>query len=600
MSNSSKQDPEIGPELARGVRDERQHWREQTLQGLIVSTFAASLFSSVWFLLVPYGLPRLTQALCVATLGLGILFAVRRHAPFGLRAAAFLLLLTAPCVIATLHLGINPNSLVGYAAAAVATAALLGPRLAVGAVGAAALAILAVSAVHSSGLLHQVPNWSRFVDSAHFANGVRAAGIFALLAGSTVVGVSYLLKRTEGLVWQLTQAFEALHSEQLEKERLRRDLELREAALLKARELETLGRLAGSMAHDFNNALLVISAAVDELCEDKALSADHATALTALRGGADQAAAATRSLRAFGPIQPRQPGLVYLASLIARARTTLERVLPRNIVLESDVRVDVAVAADEGELLRMLTNLVLNARDAMREGGTVTLRVRLVDEETQPPLVAVDVADTGSGIPEEIMQRLFEPFFTTKDVVGTGLGLATVRDLARTLGGDVRVQSELGRGTTITVLLPVASRSADGGTSPEPVTSGKDRVVLLVDDQPAVRVVLAKQLARGGFTVLQASGVSEGLEVLRRGKVPIDVLCTDGLMPGRPVRQLIDEFRRHHRGSVLVCSGYAPEEAGISPQDVDAFLAKPFTGAELLQRIHGLLTGRASELRPRA
>src|SRR3954471_18593142 len=198
------------------------------------------------------------------------------------------------------------------------------------------------------------------------------------------------------------------------------------------------------------------------------------------------------------------------------------------------------------------------------------------------------------------MQRLFEPFFTTKDLAGTGLGLATVRDLARALGGDVRVRSELHQGTTITVLLPATSPVADSGASPEPLASGSDRVVLLVDDEPAVLLALGKQLARGGFTVLPASGVSEGLEVLRRGKLPIHVLCTDGLMPGRPVRHLIDEFRRLHRGAVLVCSGYTPDEAGISPQHFDAFLAKPFSGTELVRRIHGLLSEQAHELRPPA
>ena len=599
MSDSSNQDAEFGAENARHFRDERQRWREQTLQGLTVSTLVAVAFAAVWFLLVPYGLPRLTRSLCVATVALGILIALRRHIRFSLRAGGLLLILASACFMATLDMGLNPNAIVGYASIAVATTLLLGRDPAIAMVCAAAMAILGVSAAHSSGLLAQSSNWWVFMDSSRFANAVRVAGIFTLLAGSSVVGVSYLLKRTEALVWQQALAFEALRNEQREKERLRRDLELREAALLKARELETLGRLAGSMAHDFNNALLVIWAAVDELIEDADLSKQQAATLTALRGAADQAAATTRSLRAFGRLEPRRPGVLTLTSVVARACATLERVLPPNIALESAVQVDVAVAADEGELLRMLTNLVLNARDAMREGGTITLRVRSVrgedvEGQDQPPRVAVEVADTGTGISEDLQRRLFEPFFTTKDT-GTGLGLATVRDLARALGGDVRVQSELGQGTTITLLLPTTLQNAEIGASPGPTASGEERVVLVVDDEPAVLATLTKYLTRRGFTVLQASGASDAMEVLRRGKTPIDVLCTDGLMSGSPVRHLIEQFQRLHGGAVLVCSGYAPDETGISPHAIDDFLTKPFSGDELVRRIHDVLSKRKSK-----
>jgi signal transduction histidine kinase/ActR/RegA family two-component response regulator len=604
LSDSSNQTADVGGEIASSLRDDRQLWREQTLQGLTASTLVTVVFAAGWFLLVPYGLPLLTQTLCLAVVGLSLLMALRRHLRFSLRAAGFLLTVSACCLVATLHMGLNPNSLVGYTSVAVATALLLGLRPAIAVVGATSLAILGICGAHSSGLLEQTPNWAAFMDSSRFSNGVRAAGIFALLAGSIVVGLSYLLKRTEALVSQQALAYEALRSEQRERERLRRDLELRETALLKARELETLGRLAGSMAHDFNNALLVIWAAVDELCEDANLSKQQTAAVTALRGAADQAAATTRSLRAFGRLEPRSPRVLALAAVVARARASLERVLPPNIVLEAAVQIEVSVAADEGELLRMLTNLVLNARDAMREGGTITLRVRSVGEkdvdtegvegEDHSPRVAIEVTDTGTGISEELQRRLFEPFFTTKDT-GTGLGLATVRDLARELGGDVRVQSTLGQGTTITLLLPTTLQNAEDGASPGPTASGEERLVLVVDDEPAVLATLTKYLKRRGFTVLQASGASQGLEVLRRGKTPIDVLCTDGLMSGPPVRHLIEEFRRLHGGAVLVCSGYAPDETGISPQGIDDFLTKPFTGDELVRRIHSVLSKRESQ-----
>ncbi|HKO92848.1 MAG TPA: ATP-binding protein [Polyangiaceae bacterium] len=593
MSDSSNQTAGVGAGYARNFREERQLWREQTLRGLALSTLVAAAFAAVWFQLAPYGVPRFNQTLWVLVAGLGTLMALRRRVRFSLRAGGFLLLLSAACLVATLQTGLNPNGLVGYAAVAVAAALLLGSRQALGVVIAATLAILGVCAGHSSGLLEQAPNWVTFMDSSRFSNGARAAGIFALLAGSIVVGLSYLLRRTEGLVSEQALAFEALREEQRDKERLRRDLELREAALLKARELETLGRLAGSMAHDFNNALLVIWAAVDELREDAELSDAQEEALTALRSAADQAAATTRNLRAFGRLEPHRPSVLALTSVVDRARATLQRVLPSNIALESAVEVDVSVAADEGELLRMLTNLVLNARDAMREGGTVTLRVRSVEGGEGAARVALEVADTGTGIPEDVMQHLFEPFFTTKEAAGTGLGLATVRDMARKIGGDVQIQSKLGQGTTITLLLPTAEHGAQNGARSILAASGENRVVLVVDDEPAALATLTRYLTRRGFTVLQASGATEGMEVLRRGKTPIHVLCTDGLMSGRPVRHLIEEFRRLHGGAVLVCSGYSPDETGISLQGIDDFLTKPFSGDELVRRIHGVFAARA-------
>jgi signal transduction histidine kinase len=437
MSTLSSQD--AATEVARSFRDERQQWRERTLQGLLVSTLVATGFATAWFSLVPYGVPRLTLTLYVVVVALAAVILARRHAPFGLRATALLMLLGTACFTSTLSIGLNPNAVVGYAAVAVAAALLFGLKPAIYSVAGMALLLVGVSAGHASGAIQQAPNWVQVLDSAHLPNGLRVAGIFSLLASSIVVGISYLLERTEALVLRQAEALQALRSEQAEKERLRRDLGLREVALGKARELETLGRLAGSMAHDFNNALLVIWAAVEELADSPNLSDSDAEAVALLRAAADQATATTRNLRAFGPLSPQRPCVLELSSVITRARTTLERVLPPNISLASDVQLEAAVAADEGQLLRVLTNLALNARDAMRDGGTLTLRVRAPSAsegtlESAALPVAIDVADTGTGMAEDVKQRLFEPFFTTKEAGGTGLGLATVREVARAHG----------------------------------------------------------------------------------------------------------------------------------------------------------------------
>jgi signal transduction histidine kinase/CheY-like chemotaxis protein len=599
MSASSNHDPTLVAAAARRFHDERQLWRERTLHGSLLSVGAAACFAAAWFTLVPHGVGSLAALLQGLALLLVALLFARQRLSFVLRGTLFLGSVFLTCLYASLFFfGFSPNCLVGYSTLAVATALLFGRLPAIFVVGMGSLAILGVSVAHYTGAVQQLRASPTTMDSALLVNGLRVAGIFTLLSASSVVGLSYLLRRSEELVLEQARSFRALRDEQLEKERLQADLVLGEAALTKARELETLGRLAGSMAHDFNNSLLVIFACIDELSEFEQLSPAGREALSMLRAAADQGATTTRNLRAFGPLGPRRPTILALAPVLSKARATLARVLPPNILLAEDLQLDAAVAADEGEILRVLTNLALNARDAMPEGGRLVLRMRPVSDAERARChgdagwVAIDVEDTGTGMADEVKQRLFEPFFTTKQAAGTGLGLATVRDVMRAHGGDVLVASELGQGTTITLLWPVALES----TRPPPDSAvpelGSGCVVLLVDDDPAVLSTLGKSLTRAGFTVLRASSASAGLEALRRGKLAIHVLCTDWMMPGRPVRVLIEEFRRVHAGPVLVWSGYAPAETGLSLELVDDFLAKPFSGGELVRHIRRLLAKR--------
>jgi signal transduction histidine kinase len=238
-----------------------------------------------------------------------------------------------------------------------------------------------------------------------------------------------------------------------ERSRVQAELASREAAYLKARELEVLGRISGTVAHDFNNALAVILAAVDEL-ERAQLAGRLGLTVRDLRTAAEQAQATTRQLRVFGPGAPRPPTVVALAPVVERAGAALKRILPATVELTLEVRAEPHVSADEGQLMRILTNLALNARDAMRQGGRLTLRLR--PSEGDAGLVALEVADTGTGMSEEVKARIFDPYFTTKGEQGTGLGLASVRQLVLAAGGRVAVDSALGRGTTVTVLWPVA------------------------------------------------------------------------------------------------------------------------------------------------
>jgi signal transduction histidine kinase/ActR/RegA family two-component response regulator len=594
----SSTDPLTRAETEAGFRRELRIWRAAPLRGFAISMLVACVIAAAWFHITPYGLTSQTLELWSGALALVALLVVGKRLPLALRSAALLAIVFLVCLGSILQIGVTPNAMVGFSTLAVAATILFGVRIAIASIVMMMLAILAVCSLHAAGWVEQAPNWMEILDGTRLVNGVRIASLFGLLSITSAVGISFLLRRTEDLAWQQVQAVRALRSEQAETARLQRDLELREAALHKARELETLGRLAGSMAHDFNNALLVIWGAIDELSQEDLSDSQAAEALEALRIASEQATATTRSLRAFGRGTPRCTSTLEVGALISRATATLSRVLPPNIRLESEVHTEASIAADEGELLRVLTNLALNARDAMREGGMLTLRARPAEAREQlngASLVAIEVSDTGTGIPKDVQERLFEPYFTTKQAGGTGLGLASVREIVRAHQGEVRVSSEPGRGTTITLLWPIsasveASERASGATATVP---GAGRAVLVVDDEAAVRSTVARGLGRAGFQVVEAADAATALEALRRSKLQLDVLCTDWMMPGTPARQLIEEFRRVHGGAVLVCSGYAPEETSITPEMVDDFLPKPFSGDELVQRIQHLLSERS-------
>ncbi len=499
-----------------------------------------------------------------------------------------------PCVYSLFRGGYTPNALIGLAMLVVGATLLLGRRAGLVLATGSALVIVSVSFVHRSYPTLRDPAWITILDSTNPLVGVRVALLFALLTATIVLAISYLTAQSDELLVAKARSLAKLEHEQREKERMARDLERREAAFQKARELELLGRLAGTMAHDFNNALLVVLSALDELTQLHGLPDATEAPLAAIRAAADQAAATTRQLRAFGPMQPRHASELTVGPLVEKAKTMFSRVLPRNIRLDAEIGCDACIVADEGELLRVLMNLALNARDAMRDGGVLTLRVRRPsageNAGADTDHVVLEVEDTGSGMSDEVKTRLFEPFFTTKAAAGTGLGLASVREIVESQGARVLVTSAVGRGTTFSILWPLAVPSSVPTPTPTPVPSSRPAVVLLVDDDAAVRLALGRGLERLGFSVVSAADGEAGLLAARRHASNIDVLCTDCLLPGLPVRDLITRFRDLHQGHVIVCSGYAPTETGLSPSIFDDFVPKPFSIHELAKRINALVS----------
>ena len=378
----------------------------------------------------------------------------------------------------------------------------------------------------------------------------------------------------------------------------------REEQLRQAQKIEAIGRLAGGVAHDFNNVLTAIMGYADLLLDEFRMDDPRRQDLTEIKKAAERAAALTRQLLAFSRKQVLQPVLLDLNAIVGGVDKLLRRLIGDEIEFTFEGADDLGkVVADPGQIEQVLINLSVNARDAMPEGGRLTIRTRNVaigpgDAQRLPPLtpgpyVALEIADTGHGIPREVAPHIFEPFFTTKPHgKGTGLGLATVYGIVKQSDGFIFVDSVEEQGATFTIYLPRAPQPdttvharGDGRSNP---------VVLLVEDEAAVRALAAGVLRRQGLTVLEAPGAKEALQIAdSQGR--IDLLLTDIVMPGGSGHELAQQLRRHRPGlRIVYMSGYSDEDvrqaaaAGGIP-----FVQKPFTTHALVKVVNETLTTSA-------
>jgi two-component system, cell cycle sensor histidine kinase and response regulator CckA len=382
-----------------------------------------------------------------------------------------------------------------------------------------------------------------------------------------------------------------------------------QAQLIQAQKMDGIGRLAGGVAHDFNNLLVAVDGyaqlAADELPAEHQIQAD----LSEIRRAAERATQLTRQLLAFARRQISDPQLMSLNELIAEMDRMLRRIIREDISLTTMLDPQLwTVRADAGQIEQAIVNLVVNARDAMPEGGALTIETRNVllgeqyAHERGGPLpgeyVMVAVSDTGVGIEPSAMEHLFEPFFSTKAPgEGTGLGLATCYGIVKQHGGDIWAYSEAGYGSTFRFYLPRAA-GAPALWHNHPVAAepprGSERI-LLVEDDTAVRELAARVLRGRGYTVLAAANGDDALRLATDAEqTPLDLLLTDVVMPvmgGRALAERIAE--RYPRIKVLYTSGYT--EGGIVSQGrLDeglAFLQKPFTPATLAQKVREVLDG---------
>jgi two-component system, cell cycle sensor histidine kinase and response regulator CckA len=387
-----------------------------------------------------------------------------------------------------------------------------------------------------------------------------------------------------------------------------------------AQKMEAIGRLAGGVAHDFNNLLTVISGFTEMAMaglepDDPLLSDLQQVALAGERG-----AALTRQLLAFSRKQALDPAPFALGRVVRDAESMVRRLVGEDVSIDLITgEIDTGtILAEPGQIEQVLMNLVVNARDAMPTGGCLTIGATTLVFDTESaaqhvrvnpgPYAVLTVADTGHGMTPETLSKIFEPFFTTRGTgKGSGLGLSTVYGIVSQLGGAIEVESELGKGTTFTVLLPV---SATGATATTGAGTGLSdtagtETILVVDDEAPVARFAQRTLTSAGYHVLTAHHAGEALAVCEKYSEPIHLVLTDVIMPQMSGRELADRLARERPNlHVLYMSGYTDDilsdgdAAGVDRQ----LVRKPFTGELLLRKVRetldqGAVTEKAAQRR---
>ncbi len=385
-----------------------------------------------------------------------------------------------------------------------------------------------------------------------------------------------------------------------------------EDQLRQAQKMETVGMLAGGVAHDFNNLLTIISGYSQLILNTlQPTDPNYYSAEQILKAG-ERAAALTQQLLAFSRRQVLQPRVLDLNKLVTGLSTMLRRLIGEDIDLQLMLRPDLGmVSADAGQIEQVLMNLVVNARDAMPNGGTLTIETANIylDENYSSrhlavksgPYTQIAVSDNGGGMDEVTQARLFEPFFTTKaSGRGTGLGLSTVFGIVKQSGGNLDVYSVPGRGTSVKIYLPRIDQAAlVDAESPDKSAKRGSETVLLVEDDDMVRHLVRESLVRAGYKVMDTSDPLEARRLADKHRGTIHLLITDVVMPKVSGRELAGELaRRRASMKVLYMSGYTDNaiiNTGILHKEV-AFLQKPFTPAALTEKVRQILDSGSTSL----
>jgi signal transduction histidine kinase/CheY-like chemotaxis protein len=439
-------------------------------------------------------------------------------------------------------------------------------------------------------------------------------GFLALISAGITAALLMMLPRLLVLPTRITlqQAYAALEEETRQRReaeamvRRFQEIEANEAQIRQAQKMEAIGQLTGGVAHDFNNILTVITGTI-EILGDAVKDRPHLSQITnMISAAASRGADLTQHLLAFARQQPLQPRSTDVNALVIDAARLLRPTLGEQIEIDSMLAHDCAPALiDPSQLSTAILNLALNARDAMPNGGKLTLETKnVVLDETYASMnsevksgnyVMIAVSDTGEGIPRSLHDKVFEPFFTTKEVgKGSGLGLSMVYGFVKQSDGHIKIYSEEGHGTAVKLYLPQAAAVATAPATEIGVSGGGhgDESILIVEDDALVREYVVTQISRFGYHALTASNAAEGLAIIN-GAERIDLLFTDVIIPGgMNGRQLATEALKRRPGlKVLYTSGYT-ENAIVHHGRLDAgvlLLPKPYLSSDLARMIRTAL-----------
>jgi two-component system, cell cycle sensor histidine kinase and response regulator CckA len=381
-------------------------------------------------------------------------------------------------------------------------------------------------------------------------------------------------------------------------------LRVSEDQLRQTQKLEAVGRLAGGVAHDMNNALNAIIAFADLALQEAGEAEDLSADIREIRTAADRAAGITRRLLAFSRRQVLQLQVIELNAIVASVDNMLRRLIGEHISLELRLKPDVGrVKTDPSQIEQVIINLALNARDAMPSGGELSIETDVVrvsveqagvfDAITPGEYAVLRISDSGCGMSPEVLAHAFEPFFTTKDLSrGSGLGLPVVYGIVKQSGGQIRVRSEVGQGTSVEVFLGRYMRDSRSDI-PAANVEGSE-TVLVVEDEDLVRKVVARILTRAGYRVFVASSGAEALAICEEEEGAIDLLLTDVVMPSMGGKELgMRVTAQYPRMKILYMTGYTDDDVlrrGILDEG-RALILKPFAPDDLLRRIRAVFNG---------
>jgi signal transduction histidine kinase len=396
------------------------------------------------------------------------------------------------------------------------------------------------------------------------------------------------------------QLFAGRVAAEMHQTRTERELHKSEEHLLQVQRVEAIGRLAGGIAHDFNNLLMIVIGYAEILRDRDGGSPE----ITELLAASNRATTLTKQLLAFGRRQALQIQRVDMNTVVTQVQSMLTRVIGAGVRVTTSLHPMLpGIDADPGQMEQVLVNLAINARDAMPDGGTLLLQTD-VEQVRQPyaqmpagTYVCLSVTDTGTGMSPELQRHIFEPFFTTKGNAGNGLGLSSVYGIVKQSGGFIWCHSELGKGTTFKIYFRPTKTAASPAPAPQEAAPESPRGgvgnVLVVDDEPAVRRLLARILRTNGYTVHEAHDGASALAFLHESAESIQLVVTDIAMPGMSGTKLAEEITvRWPTLKIMFVSGYSEDAALASgaPMRIPV-LSKPFTPARIAAIVGDLLDG---------